>query len=479
MLGKYACFPINKAYERIYLHSESMTESRNRKKMKKLNILLFSINKAKKVFCSKKFHALIIAKAILIMFIGCNQEIPIDINSFIIKDSSKIEIVDYSSLKNELIEKQLSNMSLKSKLAQMLLISADGTSNSDKISLYTGEYSPGGFLLFRYNVDSAEYKAIKTFTDNLKNEYTSMNQIAPYIAIDHEGGDVNRLQKALPQLPSQQFISEHYSFTDAGKIYYYHSKMLEKLGINVNLAPVNEIKTDENVEFLINRSFGDRKKVYEYGNAELWNIIRTSVLPVQKHFPGNTNTDTHTGKSVINSDLEIIQKLYIAPFRDVRNMNQSAVMMSHTILDAVDSKPSCISEKTIKYFKDNTGFDGLLFTDDLTMDALSKDGFPMKRAIVEAIRSGVDVIMLSITNYMRIIDSVIPDIENDSELIEKIDRAVGRILNWKIDCGLVDIDFFRDTPSLVFDKSFVCTAEDEESFNFYYKKAEEAVGKKG
>ena len=305
--------------------------------------------------------------------------------------------------------------------------------------LYTGDYSPGGFLLFRYNVNSDKYKEIKSFTDKIKNTYTSLNQISPYIAIDHEGGDVNRLQKALPNLPSQQFISEHYSLEDAGKMYYYHSKMLEKLGINVNLAPVNEIETVENIEFLKSRSFGDRKSVYEYGNAELWNIIKTSVLPVQKHFPGNTNTDTHTGKSVIDSDLEIIQNLYIAPFRDVRNMNQSAVMMSHTILDAVDSKPSCISDKTINYFKDNTGFNGLLFTDDLTMDALTKDGFPVKRAIVEAIRSGVDVIMLSITNYLRIIDSVIPDIEDDSELIEKIDSAVERILNWKIDCGLVDV----------------------------------------
>ena len=379
---------------------------------------------------------------------------------------------NYEKIKNELIKNQIESMTIESKVAQMLLISVDGTSTSQNVYLYKADYAPGGFLLFRYNVDSAEYKEIKNFTNYIKNEYTSLNQISPYIAIDHEGGDVNRLQKVMPHLPSQQYIAEHFSIADAGTLYYYHNKMLEKLGINVNLAPVNEIKTTENLEFLVNRSFGDNKKVYEYGNAEIWNIIRTSILPVQKHFPGNTNEDTHTGKSVINSSLDVIQDVYIAPFRDVRNLNQSAVMMSHTVLEAVESKPSCISDKTISFFKDNTGFEGLLFTDDLTMDALIKDGYPMKRAILEAIKSGVDVIMLSVTNYIRIVDSVIKDIKEDNELINKVDRAVERILAWKIDCGLVGIELFADTPSLVFDKQMEYTEEDEESFDDYYKKAE-------
>ena len=147
-------------------------------------------------------------------------------------------------------------------------------------------------------------------------------------------------------------------------------------------------------------------------------------------------------------------------------------MMSHTVLEAVESKPSCISEKTISYFKDKTEFDGLLFTDDLTMEALTKDGYPMKRAILEAIKSGVDVIMLSVTNYIRIVDSVINDIKEDNELIKKVDHAVERILNWKIDCGLVGIELFSEKPSLVFDKISEYSEEDEESFENYYKKAE-------
>ena len=407
----------------------------------------------------------------IFLFYGCNQINTVDINPYI-KKNLWVNPQNYEKIKTELIKNQIESMTIESKVAQMLLISVDGTSNSQNVYLYKADYAPGGFLLFRYNVDSAEYKEIKNFTDYIKNEYTSLNQISPYIAIDHEGGDVNRLQKVMPHLPSQQYIAEHFSIADAGVVYYYHNKMLEKLGINVNLAPVNEIKTTENLEFLVNRSFGDNKKVYEYGNAEIWNIIRTSILPVQKHFPGNTNDDTHTGKSVINSSLDVIQDVYIAPFRDVRNLNQSAVMMSHTVLEAVESKPSCISDKTISFFKDNTGFEGLLFTDDLTMDALIKDGYPMKRAILEAIKSGVDVIMLSVTNYIRIVDSVINDIKEDNELINKVDRAVERILAWKIDCGLVGIELFSDTPSLVFDKQMEYTKEDEESFDEYYKKAE-------
>jgi len=147
-------------------------------------------------------------------------------------------------------------------------------------------------------------------------------------------------------------------------------------------------------------------------------------------------------------------------------------MMSHTILQAVDSKPSCISKDTINLFIDSTGFKGLIFTDDLTMDALSKSGFPMKSAIIEAVKAGVDVIMLSITNYFRIVESVVKEIENEQELIDNVDNAVKKILEWKIDCGLIDIDLFADEPVLFFDKEFKYSKDLEMSFNNYYTQAE-------
>ncbi|MCR4713492.1 MAG: hypothetical protein K5751_03840 [Treponemataceae bacterium] len=415
---------------------------------------------------------------LLLTICSCNSDISNENTSFRFKSSEKIQFNDYSYQKKKLIDDKINQMTLKEKFAQMMLVSVDGTCKSKHISMYTGDYSPGGFLLFKYNVDSDKFQDIRLFTDRLKNSYTSQKQIAPYIAIDHEGGDVNRLKNVMPRLPSQEYIAEHYSIVDSGEIYYLQAKMLEKLGVNVNLAPVNEIETTENHEFLVNRSFGNKRQVYEYGNTEIFNIGRTSVLSVQKHFPGNTNEDTHTGKAVIECDLKTVNDLYIEPFKNVRNKNESAVMMSHTILQSVDSKPSCISKETIKLFKDSTGFNGLIFTDDLTMDALSKSGFPMKKAILEAVKAGVDVIMLSITNYFRIVESVVNDIENERELINNVDRAVKKILEWKIDCGLIDIDLFSDEPALYIDKEFQYSEDLEMNFNNYYTQAERILMEK-
>lgn len=423
-----------------------------------------------------KLYVLLLS--IFFLFVGCKPIPEIDNTQFIYNSDKINQIKDYSQIKKDLIQKQINEMSLKSKVAQMLLISVDGNCLSDSLSLYTDEYAPGGFLLFKFNVDSSDYKEIKSFNDKLKNTYTSLNQISPYVAIDHEGGDVNRLKKLLPELPSQQYISNHLDISDAENIYYYHSKMLEKLGININLAPVCEIKTDENQSFLVNRSFGDKVKVYEYCNQALWGIEKTSVLPVQKHFPGNTNEDTHTGRAVIYSDMDVIESLYIAPFRDIRNINNSAVMMSHTVLDEVDTKPSCISLPTVELFKNSTDFSGLLFTDDLTMDALVKSGYPLKEAMIAAIDAGLDVIMLSITNYIRIVDSIIPDLEKNDELISKIDLAVEKILNWKVDSGLISIDLFSDPPCLSFNVEYKYHDEDERSFWRYHELAEKLLVKK-
>ena len=94
----------------------------------------------------------------LFLFFGCNPAITVNIEPLIQKQNAKQNPVNYQSLKNDLIKKQIESMTLESKIAQMLLISVDGTSNSENVYLYKDDYAPGGFLLFRYNVDSANTK---------------------------------------------------------------------------------------------------------------------------------------------------------------------------------------------------------------------------------------------------------------------------------------------------------------------------------
>ena len=112
----------------------------------------------------------------------------------------------------------------------------------------------------------------------------------------------------------------------------------------MNLAPVAELCTKDNVDFLSGRSYGDEEQVVEYGSACVNAYEQNNIATVVKHFPGNTNTDPHSGLPVINlSEAEIRNDL--KPFIEVLKTTPTAVLMSHAIVDSVDKgTPSCLSK---------------------------------------------------------------------------------------------------------------------------------------
>jgi beta-N-acetylhexosaminidase len=262
--------------------------------------------------------------------------------------------------------------------------------------------------------------------------------IPPYVAIDHEGGSVNRLRHLI-RLPSARETASSYSPDKAEELYYTQGTFLTSLGIHLNLAPVVEVATDENRTFLGDRSYGGIDQVLIYAKSALDGYGRGGIGTALKHFPGNTNVDPHTGLPLIRASGDMLET-YIEPFRHLlADGGASGVLMSHARVAGYDEgTPACLSRFWVTdMLRGELGFTGLVISDDVYMAALEKNGYPPEKAVVSAVEAGVDVLMISEKRFLPALETLKAKAKGDEDFKRMLDAAVCRVLRFKIERGIL------------------------------------------
>ena len=357
----------------------------------------------------------------------------------------KDTFINKSTYDQESLDRYIETLSDEEKIGQLFLISLDGN-NIEQLShiMNTNEIAPGGYLLFAFNIaDTAE--EMIDFLSELQCQYLENELIPPFISIDHEGGVVNRLRNICSKLPSQLNVAERFSITEATRLYELQGEQLYNLGIHVNIAPVVEVLTDENIQFLDDRSFGNIDNVLKYSEAQIKGMTKTGVLPVLKHFPGNTNNDPHTGLPVLKCDLKTFEDVYLTPFYELKDDYEPGILVAHTVVPEIDEKPACLSEKIISLLDyQNKSYNGLIFSDDLLMKALIKNGYPVEKSLIGAIKAGINILMISTGSFDQYADIVLQEYHTDPDFKKKVDDSVKKILEWKISCNLLQRDVVQN-----------------------------------
>lgn len=354
--------------------------------------------------------------------------------------------------RNSAVQSYIDSLSDSVKISQLFLVNIEGNSSYAPVETFDDGKSlvPGGCLLFSYNIAS-EPEKIFSFTKSIADFYSENSNVPPYIAIDQEGGDVNRLRGVTSVLWSQKKVADRFTSENAEKLYSSQAVQMRKLGISMNLAPVVEVENPSNSDFLGTRTFGSLEKTLSYGEAEIKGFEGNSVASVLKHFPGNSNVDPHSGLPEIRVNSAEFDS-YIEPFRTLLPKS-SAVLMSHAIVtfdtetDELKNErvPACLSKFWISdVVRKKLSFDGLILSDDIFMGALSKNGYPPEKAVVQAIESGVNVIMLSEKKFGSVAKILIDESKKNSGLLEKINDSVRRVIEFKIKMGLLSLDESSD-----------------------------------
>lgn len=349
----------------------------------------------------------------------------------------------------------MKSMTIEEKIGQLFLLNLEGNTKFTEKTEYNDGIAPGGYLLFSYNIADSKEK-VQNFTKSVNEFYVSNNQLPPFLAIDHEGGYVNRLKKLYGNFLSQEDVANKLTEEQAYQDYLLQGKILKELGIHINLAPIVEEKTSENQEFLDNRSFGSLEKVLSYGKVCVKSYIDAGIIPVLKHFPGNTNDDPHLGLPKLQVTREEFEKM-ILPFEKTISSTSFgynfAIILSHAMLPQVFGEiPACFSKEMVTdILKNQLNFNGLIISDDIYMGALAKNGFSPENSAELSILSGVDLIMLSPKRFVNLIPYLKNlALEND-EFYNRIEESCAKIMSAKIQQGLIKIEKTENPLSVCFE----------------------------
>ncbi len=379
----------------------------------------------------------------LLLFVSCSARIKDGAQNkkeqFLRKSALKVqeEINKQNKEKLLALENYIKSVPLKEKVCQLFIENLEGDTVFVPIEK---DFIPGGYIFFSYNLKDSPKEIIK-FTNSIKNYCVNKNVIPPYLAVDQEGGFVNRLKIVNGPLPSAERVAEKTDVSTSYKLYETQAKQMRALGFNVNLSPVVEVKTEQNEKFLDGRSFGSLQKVKSYGTACVNAFENNGIGSVIKHFPGNTNTDPHSGLPEIDVSIEQIPN-FIASFKSIVKTVPSGTLMSHARVKSIDGEiPACFSKKWVsEILQKDFGFSGLVFSDDIFMGALSKNGFPPEDAAVKAIEAGVNVIMVSEKRISSPAKVLIKKAEEDENFKILIENSFRKVLDFKLNHNIISIE---------------------------------------
>lgn len=247
---------------------------------------------------------------------------------------------------------------------------------------------PFGFILFGRNVDNADQ--IRALCQDLR---ACVDHAAP-ILIDQEGGRVQRLRPPLATqwTPPLDFVQA--AGDNAERAMYLRALItadeLRTLGVDANCAPMVDVACDVTHPFLKNRCYGsDVDRVIAYGRAVANGLTDGGVLPVLKHLPGHgrAQADSHLDLPHVTASPADLERDF-APFRALSDLPMG--MTAHLVYDAIDPAPATTSPRMMRLIRDQIGFDGLIMTDDISMQALSG---PLAQRATASIAAGCDVIL--------------------------------------------------------------------------------------
>ena len=362
----------------------------------------------------------------LILFSACNhkEEIYIPVNQE--KEEIKEEIV----LTKE--EEILNSMTLEEKIGQLFIVRYENIDEEDEVK----QYQLGGITFygkdFRYEDKDSIIELINSLQSDVK--------IPMFMSVDEEGGSVARVSRWY-QYRSEIFLSPRDYYEQGGldlvlQMEEEKAQLLSSLGLNMNLSPVADI-SDKPGAFMYDRSLGEDACT----TAEF--VCRTAKISadygvgsVIKHFPGHgNNTDTHFYTTRDTRSLEELKENDLIPFQAAMDDGYSAVMIGHTVVEALDDEyPASLSKKVHDYIRNQMSFDGVIMPDALDMDTVSSS-FNGENVAVLAIMAGNDILCTS--EYKEQYEAVLQAVKDNKISIEQIDESVLRILRWKLQLGII------------------------------------------
>ncbi|MDR3019953.1 MAG: glycoside hydrolase family 3 protein, partial [Treponema sp.] len=340
--------------------------------------------------------------------------------------------------------------------AQALITGIDGSGKlPSHIRRLLEEIPVGGIMLFTYNLDT-DNNAIRSFISEAVSLIETGAGIAPFVAVDQEGGTVNRFRNNTAQLPSASSLPDASFYWELAKkegIIQTYDKIetdsfnaaseIADLGINMNFAPIAEYLIDENRRFLRYRSYGpDPYFAADAAFAFIRGMERANIICVVKHFPGSAGSDPHYSASVLDLTKEELDKL-VYPFKSLINRGARAVMAAHTLTPVIDSEIASLSKTVMEnWLRRELGFNGIIIADDFIMaSAQSKNITGTSQAAVHAINAGIDMLLVWPHELKQVHNTILTALTDETLPRARLEQAVTRVIYEKLRNSILTTEY--------------------------------------
>ncbi|PZU44377.1 MAG: beta-N-acetylhexosaminidase [Microbacterium sp.] len=344
----------------------------------------------------------------------------------------------------------LAALSLEQRVGQLFMVGTDVLAATPAtLAAITDRHAGSIFLHGRTTAGSAavaavvaQFTALAPATPGMPDGTGPTGGIRLWVATDQEGGEVQVIRGpgvsdmpyAIRQadLPADQLQAQAAQW----------GAELAAAGVDVNLAPVADIVTSHDTRFdnppigALGRQYGyDGPTVQAKAGAFAAGMRSAGVLPVFKHFPGLGHVTANTDTSVNVVDRTVTASgPDIAVYGPLTAAGPSAVMVSTAIYENIDpSAPAVFSPTVVSLVRTSAGFDGVIFSDDLSAAVAASAWSPADRAIL-ALTAGVDVVLVSAdpTVYPEMYDAVLAKAQSDPAFAALVDAAAARVVTAKL-----------------------------------------------
>jgi beta-N-acetylhexosaminidase len=325
--------------------------------------------------------------------------------------------------------KKANHLTLEQKVGQLFVLGFQGYELDRDTHALLEVIHPGGFLLFQRNIES--FDQIYSLTNELRN----ISPAPAIVAIDHEGGRVDRLKQIFAPIPSMAELAEA-GMAELRLGARIIAAELEATGFNLDFAPVVDLSLPDSM--IAERSLAaNPMEVVRFASAVIEELSKRGIATCAKHFPGlgSAVMDPHFSLPRIGRSKRQIQHEDAVPFIKLFD-RASMIMVAHAHYPALGDErpvPASLSTRVVGGFlRKKLGYKGLTITDDLTMGAVTTLGLTPE-AFVRAFEAGNDLLLFSQTTPLaeQAFKTIVRAARTSEALRRRIDGSVERILEMK------------------------------------------------
>lgn len=343
------------------------------------------------------------------------------------------------------VDERIGAMTLEQKVAQLFIVTpealVEGVSQVTQAGDMTREgvtaHPVGGIVYFAQNLLDPEQTT--TMLANVKQFYADAGNVAPFIAVDEEGGTVVRV--ADNEAFGAQDVGDASALGSAGdteaakRAAEQIADYLMPLGFNLDFAPVADVVDPLRSDTMGLRSFSsDAAVAADMVRAEVEGFRDKKMLCCAKHFPGigAAAGDSHEGAITIEATNEELETVDLVPFRAAIEAGVPMIMVGHVSLPNIvgDSTPAPLSSAVVQgMLRDSLGYTGIIVTDSLSMGAITNYYSPAEAAVA-ALKAGCDVPLMP-ERLDEAYQGVLSAVQVGELTEERLDESLTRILTAK------------------------------------------------